>query len=166
MAHLRRLTADDHAEILDVYRDAVQSQAPLLYTAEQVSAWAQLAAGRPEFRQELARGVGLASCAATGEGIEAFGLLEPADRLSLLYCRGRSCRQGRATTLLRALEAIARRAGTPRLRTEASFLSRPLFEREGWRVDRLEELTLAGVAFRRFRMSKPLKAANQPAPHG
>jgi len=58
---------------------------------------------------------------------------------------------------LRALEALARDAGTPKLRTEASFLSRPLFEREGWQVDRFETLPLAGVIFHRFRMSKWLQ---------
>lgn len=154
---LRTLVPGDLAEVLEVYRDAVLSQAPSLYTPEQVRAWAHLAAGRPEFPLELIRGVGLASIDRASGTIEAFGLLEPDDRISLLYCRGRSCRQGRATALLRELESRALVAGSRRLRTEASFLSRTVFEREGWQVDRVEELVLAGVEFRRFRMSKTLE---------
>jgi putative acetyltransferase len=166
MARLRPLTREDHAEVIAVYRDAVLSQAPGLYSHAQVKAWAELAARRPTLPIELERGVGLVSLGtidAAGEAagslaaIEAFALLEPADRISLLYCRGRSCRQGRGRALLRALEAVARQGGSRRLRTEASFLSRPLFEREGWQVDGLETLPLAGVIFHRFRMSKRLE---------
>jgi GNAT superfamily N-acetyltransferase len=88
--------------------------------------------------------------------IEAFALLDPTDRLALLYCRGRSNRQGRASALLEALEQHARTQGVSRLRTEASQLSRPLLERRGWVVDDEETVTLGGVAFLRWRMGKDL----------
>jgi GNAT superfamily N-acetyltransferase len=171
MARLRPLTKGDHAEVIAVYRDAVLSQAPGVYSHAQVKAWSELAAGRPTLPLELERGVGLVSLGAIDEAgeaagppaaIEAFALLDPADRISLLYCRGRSCRQGRGRALLRALEAVAHQAGTRRLRTEASFLSRPLFEQEGWQIDGLESLPLAGVIFHRFRMSKGLGQLSKP----
>lgn len=158
MTTLRLLTAADHPEIVAVYRDAVLSQAPRLYSPAQVRAWAELAANRASLRGELERGHGLVSPGAGGQGIEAFALLDPADRLSLLYCRGRSSGQGRGRALLRALEAQARQTGILRLRTEASFLSRPLFVREGWQIDGLETLPLAGVIFHRFLMSKALRS--------
>ncbi|MCP9886106.1 GNAT family N-acetyltransferase [Synechococcus sp. ATX 2A4] len=160
---IRRLTDEDHGAAADVYRDAVHSQAPALYSPQQVAAWAGLPLSRPEFRFTLAQGFGLVS---EGEPsgstarppIEAFAVLEPLDRVALLYCRGRSCRQGRASALLQGLEALALTAGVEALRTEASFISRPLFERQGWQVMAIEELALAGVSFRRFLMQKPLTA--------
>ena len=91
-----------------------------------------------------------------GKPAEAFALLDPSDRLSLLYCRGRSCRQGRARALLGAVEAAAAANGVQRLRTEASQFSRPLLERQGWLVEAAEEVCLAGVAFERWRMTKSL----------
>jgi putative acetyltransferase len=160
---IRRLTPDDHAAVIDVYRDAVLTQAPALYSPQQVVAWAGLPLTRPEFQLTLERGFGLVS---EGEAsgtdpvapIEAFAVLEPLDRVSLLYCRGRSCRQGRAGALLQALEALARTAGVASLRTEASFISRPLFERQGWQVMAIEDLELGGVSFRRSLMHKTLES--------
>jgi GNAT superfamily N-acetyltransferase len=78
------------------------------------------------------------------------------DRLALLYCRGRSSRKGLATRLVQSLEAHARRAGQSHLRTEASQLSRPLFERLGWRVEEEETILFAGQPFLRWRMRTTL----------
>jgi hypothetical protein len=103
------------------------------------------------------RGRGLVSCASDNpESVEAFAVLDPMDRLSLLYCRGRSCRQGRSTALLAALDTIARAEGCRQLRTEASQLSRPLLLRCGWQIDAEETVEYAGVPFVRWRMIKPL----------
>jgi len=155
---LRSLRRDDGAELVEVYRDAVRSQAPGLYSRAQIEAWEEHAGRSGDLAAALARGQGLASLGdPPGEPIEAFALLDPADRLSLLYCRGRSCRQGRASALLQALEQTARSRGIRRLRTEASQLSRPLLERRGWQLEAEEEVLFAGVLFRRWRMIKPLE---------
>lgn len=140
-----------------MYHDAVISQAPALYSPEQVAAWAGHVQRPDGFRQALERGHGLVSYRAGEEDvIEAFGLLDPPDRLALLYCRGRSARQGRATALLRALQAHAFQSGQRQLRTEASQFSRPLLEREGWQVEAEETALYAGVAFLRWRMRRAL----------
>lgn len=160
MTSLRALRAEDDEQVIEVYRDAVLSQATDLYSPAQIEAWAHHAGRDPGFRSILRRGVGLVSCSDPAGGrIEAFALLDPLDRLSLLYCRGRAARQGRATALVRALEDHARRAGCRRLRTEASFLSRPLLERLGWDVEAEEEVILAGENFRRWRMIRDLLGA-------
>lgn len=154
---LRPLLPGDLPELVELYRDAVSSQAVGLYSEAQIRAWAEHAGRDPTVAAAIQRGWGLASCASPRDGsIEAFALLDPIDRLSLLYCRGRSCRQGRATDLLQALEREARRRGVRRLRTEASQLSRPLLERLGWGVEAEEEVIFAGAGFRRWRMIRPL----------
>ena len=153
---LRPLRPNDLPQVAEVYRDAVISQTGALYSPEQVRAWAAHgAADHGPFREPLLRGFGLVSCGGAGE-VEAFGLLDPPDRLALLYCRGRSARQGRATALLGALEAHAQGRGYRRLRTEASQLSRPLLERQGWQVEAEETAFYAGVAFQRWRMIREL----------
>lgn len=156
-ASLRRLQRHDHREVAAVYRDAVIHQAVRLYSPEQIQAWATHAEANPAFTEILERGHGLVSCAtADPSTIEAFAVLDPADRLALLYCRSRSARQGRATALLHALQHHARGQGVLRLRTEASQLSRPLLERQGWWVEAEETAFYAGVAFQRWRMIKEL----------
>jgi putative acetyltransferase len=160
MTPLRPLTSADLDQVLSVYEDAVRSQAGHLYSARQIEAWAGHARGGPELRAALQRGWGLVSCSERDAAVvEAFALLDPIDRLSLLYCRGRSCRQGRATALLQAAEAEARRRGCRRLRTEASQLSRPLLLRHHWQVEAEETVLYAGVPFVRWRMIKSLVGA-------
>lgn len=152
---LRPLTTDDLPELTAIYRDAVLSQASALYSPAQLRAWAGHAEQGADLAAVLRRGSGLASCGAGGS-IEAFAVLEPADRLALLYCRGRSSRRGHASALLDALEARARYRGCRRLRTEASQLSRPLLERRGWTVEAEETALYGQVVFRRWRMIRDL----------
>jgi putative acetyltransferase len=177
---LRPLEPGDREALIAVYRDAVLSQTPCLYSPEQVRAWAGHAeagvdaGGMAAALAGLERGYGLASLGAAGStgvsapastpattrAIEAFGLLDPPQgercRLALLYCRGRSSRQGRASAILAGLELWARQRGCRQLHTEASQLSRPLLERRGWRVEREERLVFAGEPFVRWRMIKDL----------
>ena len=155
MAPIRALTPADHSELVAIYGDAVSSQAPALYGDRQVRAWLSQLGGNGSLAAALSQGSGLVSCAESGE-IEAFAVMEPADRLSLLYCRGRSVRQGHATGLLNRLEALATSQGLAQLRTEASQLSRPLLLRRGWRVAWVEALLIDGTLFRRYRMGKSL----------
>jgi len=154
---LRPLTAEDEPQLISVYHDAVISQAQGLYSQAQIGAWAHHAERHGDVRAALRRGYGLASCQAGDPAvIEAFGLLDPIDRLSLLYCRGRSCRQGRGRQLVLALEREAQRQRCRRLRTEASQLSRPLLLRLNWQIEAEEELLFAGQPFRRWRMIRDL----------
>jgi len=157
MPKIRRLLPSDFEQVVAVYRDAVISQATGLYSPAQINAWAEHAQRDPAVENALLRGYGLASCNADDPAIiEAFALLEPFDRLSLLYSRGRSCRQGRASALLIKLQTWASARGLQRLRTEASQLSRPLLERLGWWIEAEEVVTFAAQEFVRWRMIRDL----------
>ena len=83
MAPIRALTPADHSELVAIYGDAVSSQAPALYGDRQVRAWLSQLGGNGSLAAALSQGSGLVSCAESGE-IEAFAVMEPADRLSLL----------------------------------------------------------------------------------
>ena len=156
---MRWLGPGDGDQVAAVYRDAVISQAQGLYSEAQIRAWAQVAQ-EPSFRAILERGLGLASCSGSDPGsIEAFAVLEPGHRLSLLYCRGRSSRQGRANALMDRLEQHARASGCSQLHTEASQLSRPLLQRRGWLTAATEDVIFAGLPFQRWRMIKPLTSS-------
>ena len=144
----------DHDEVRSIYACAVREQAVASYSPEQVEAWASLALLPGVLDRTLNEGFGLVSPGANG--LEAFAVLHPPERVALLYCRGRSARQGRGQQLLLALEAEAIQRGCRELRTEASQLSRPLFLRLGWQALEPEQILIAGVAFERYPLRKPL----------
>jgi len=157
---LRVLVESDLDQLKEVYRDAVITQAQPLYSSAQIGAWSNHAHRSHFLAKALIRGYGLASCNPTDAAVvEAFGLLDPIERLSLLYCRGRSCRQGRSGAILLGLENHAWQQGCRQWHTEASQLSKPLLLRMGWQIDHEERVIFAGEAFLRWRM---IKSLNQP----
>ena len=149
---LRPIGLADAPLLREIYADAVESQAPGLYSDAQVRAWAALAWLPGVLDRTLAEGSGWIS----GDGA-AFAIRHPLERLSLLYCRGSAARQGHGSALLARIELEAQGDGVQRLRTEASQLSRPLLERRGWRVVAPETISIGGVLFERYRMDKPLR---------
>ena len=149
---LRPIGSGDAPLLREIYADAVESQAPTLYSEEQVRAWAALAWLPGVLDRTFVEGSGWIS----GDGA-AFAIRHPQDRLSLLYCRGSASRQGHGTALLERIEGEAQLEGVDRLRTEASQLSRPVLESRGWRVVAPETISIGGVPFERYRMDKPLR---------
>lgn len=163
---LRPYAPTDLPQLLAVYGTAVRSQCGPFYSSQQVQAWAEHNQPGGELAATIGRGWTLVNPVAEDDSrIAAFAVLDPSDRLALLYCDGRWSRQGRGATLVLALEGEARRRGVQRLRTEASQLSRPLLQRLGWQVDASETVPYAGVLFERWRMIKTLNIAAAPA-HG
>ena len=149
---LRLIGPADASLLRGIYADAVESQAPALYTDQQVKAWAALAWLPGVLDRTFEEGSGWIS------GPDAaFAIRHPNNRLALLYCRGCAARQGHGTALLERIEAEARAEGVDRLFTEASQLSRPLLERRGWCVMADETIAIAGVPFVRYRMDKSLR---------
>lgn len=156
---LRPYQPSDLQPLLALYSASVHSQCPGLYSPQQVEAWAAHASPTGPVAAAIQRGWTLVNPVADDdERMAAFGVLEPIDRLALLYCEGRWSRQGRASALLQALEQHARSEGVARMRTEASQLSRPLLLRHGWQIEAPETVLFGGAWFDRWRMIKVLKA--------
>ncbi len=149
---LRPIRSSDHPLLREIYADAIESQAGLLYTPEQVRAWAALAWLPGVLDRSFHEGLGWIS----GRD-EAFAIRYPKARLALLYCRGRAARRGHGSILLEQIERDARDHGIERLSTEASAMSRPLLLRRGWQLITPETIEIAGVSFVRYRMEKVLR---------
>lgn len=152
---LRAFVPGDVEALAGVYRDAVIGLGPQAYLPEQVAAWASYPEDIGEFGGRLSRGVTLV--AELDGRIVAFGQLEPEDHLAFLYCSTACARRGIATHIHSALENRAREAGSAAIRTEASRISRPFFEKRGYVVLGSERVTRSGVEIERFRMRKELR---------
>jgi putative acetyltransferase len=150
---IRPFHAEDIAEVLAVFADAIMQIAAEDYTPEQCQAWA--AAGSPD-RWPGMLSQGLALVAVDPQGIVAFGHLDPVDHINLLYCRGRGRGQGYATQILAGLEAAAVQQGVTRLYTEASLTARRFFERHGYHVQAAEVVDRESVLLPRWKMCKRL----------
>jgi GNAT superfamily N-acetyltransferase len=148
---MRPIQATDIPLLREIFVDAIHSQAAQIYSPEQIHAWASLAWLPGILDRTLEEGQGWISGVDDG-----FAIRHPSNRLSMLYCRGRSSRQGHGSALLQAIESDAQRMGIKRLQTEASLLSRPMLERRGWMVIAPESFTIASVPFLRFKMNKSL----------
>ena len=152
--HLRPIRNVDHLVLREVYSDAIYSQCSTFYSIEQIDAWASLATLPSLFDRCLVNGSGWLLI--KRKNVEAFAVRFPSNRLALLYCRGRSSRQGFATKLLYQIELDALNEGRRLLFTEASALSYPLLLRFGWIQDSVETILIAGVRFKRYKLSKRL----------
>jgi len=149
---VRRLNSNDHDALVEIYRQAVLGSTAQLYSEAQQWAWAEQS---NTLRSLLPEGEGWVISNQRDEPI-AFSLRYPADRLALLYCHPGAQHQGCGRRLINAIEQAAKADAVTALRTEASLISKPLFERLGWQVSWREELRIGGVPFQRFRMHKQL----------
>ena len=139
----------------EVYEDAIRNCKKSLYSQKQIEAWASLAHLPGVLDKPLNEGIGWVSC--VNKTIEAFALRYPKNRLALLYCRGRSSRQGHATDLLHQIEADTIEERTINLKTEASLYSYQLFLHHGWTIIAPEKIQIGGVHFSRYLMEKTLR---------
>ena len=138
----------------EVYEDAIRTCDKSLYSQEQIDAWSALAYLPGVLDKPLKYGFGWVSC--VDQTIEAFALKYPHNRLALLYCRGRSSRQGHATALLHQIEKDTREERLINLKAEASLCSYQLLLRNGWKIIAPQEIKIGGVQFLRYLMEKKL----------
>ncbi|WP_221032868.1 GNAT family N-acetyltransferase [Actomonas aquatica] len=152
---LRPATEADLPALAAIYIDAVRTLGPESYSERQVDAWAKWPSEEPDaFRDRIFAGD--AWVAEIDGKPAAFAVFTAPDHLDFLYTKGEFARRGLATALHTKLEIIANAKGAPFLRTEASYLSRPVFNRFGYRVTAIERVERFGETFTRFLMRKRL----------
>ena len=154
---IRPATPADVEPLADLYAAAVRALGPSAYSADQVAAWAAFAE-EPAFRR-FVLGAETVVAERPASGPIGFAGLTPAGRVASLYVHPDHARQGVASALLSALIERAYERGMDRLSTEASALSRPVFERFGFALEAEEHVERRGAWFTRYRMARPLEPA-------
>ena len=152
------MLCDDYEKVIDVFNDSIHSLCRDLYSKQQIKVWLSFSTANGAMYRALVNGKGFVSCL-DGE-IEAFAIRYPANRLALLYCRGRSSRQGHATSLLNRIELDALDSNEKSLRTEASLLSYKLLMSLKWQIIRIESVNINNVNFKHYVMEKKLALEN------
>lgn len=164
---LRAATERDLPTLAEIYIDAVDTIGREAYSSSQVAAWQRWPTDEPDsFRERVL--VGHCWMAEVDGEAAAFAEFTGPDHLDFLYTRGRFARLGLATKLHEHLERLAKARGATRLRTEASFLSRPAFSKFGYEVYATETVERFNETFTRFLMRKFLgvgsPATSTPSP--
>lgn len=146
MPLIRRGTDDDLPHLTRLMAQAVRATGPSTYTSAEINAW--WGACDEATVRASAQG-GETWVVETGGDPVAFMVLR-GDVIDLLYTDPDQARRGHATRLVEHAKMRRRR-----LVAEASHISRPVFERAGFRDDGPVARDLGGVLFTNRRMLWP-----------
>jgi len=151
----------DVPELRQLYASSVRSAGVEAYPPEAVAAWSSFSEA-PEFEGFVLRNRTIV--VEDDTGLVGFGGADPSGRIASLYVRGDRLHEGIGTKILERLLARLLSEGVRRVWTEASELSRPLFERFGFVTVAEESVIRSGVPIRRCRMEADLPTAAAEAP--
>ncbi|HSC36022.1 MAG TPA: GNAT family N-acetyltransferase [Thermodesulfobacteriota bacterium] len=152
--NIRRYKPEDAEGIAGLYDKSVREIAIGEYTPEEVEVWASYANEIEEIRHRLAEGLTLV--AESGNTPVAFGQLKPINHIAFLYTIKEYSRMGIATEIYKQLEDHALAKGAQYLTTDASRISKPLFERLGFQLECPVIEKRKGVELECFKMKKDL----------
>ncbi|HKQ32403.1 MAG TPA: GNAT family N-acetyltransferase [Thermodesulfobacteriota bacterium] len=157
--NIRRYTPEDAEAIARLYEKSVREIAIEKYTPEEVEAWASYADEIEELRYRLAEGLTLVVEA--GDMLVSFGQLKPVDHIAFLYTLKDYSRRGIASGIYKRLEDHAAMKGAECLTTDASRISKPLFERLGFKLECPVVERRRGVDIECFKMKKELRVTKE-----
>jgi putative acetyltransferase len=127
------------------------------YDAGQQAAWASLANDEAAFAARLA---GQLTLIATMDGAPvAFASLRGNDHIDMLYVHPAVARQGVATSLVDALEKLARARGAAKLTVDASDTAKPFFDKLGYAAQQRNAVAVGNEWLGNVSMQKQLPAA-------
>lgn len=156
-ARLRPFQDTDLETLKMIYREAIQGPGMDHYSPEQIRAWSSFADEETGFREWIDNSRTLIAVVDDQMPV-GFAGLESNGRIASLFVHPTYMRRGIATHLLQTLIEEAQLAGEKRLTTDASRLSRPVFERSGFTVIEVEITHFKGVTFDRYVMERVLQA--------
>jgi putative acetyltransferase len=139
-ASIEQLTADD-------------------YDPGQQAAWAGVADDEDQFAKRLA---GQLTLVATIDGAPvAFASLRGNDQIDMLYVHPAVTRQGVATSLVDALEKLARARGASTLSVDASDTAKPFFDKRGYSAQHRNAVAIGAEWLGNVSMQKRLPPAQR-----
>jgi len=148
---LRIAAPQDIEKLRALYAAAVRGLAPGHYSPEQVAVWSGYAQP-PAFRDFILHPL---TILATHDG-EPIGFcgVEPNGHIASLYVHPGHARRGIGSLLLRTALDRCPSPSDGHWSAEASLLSRPVFERLGFKQVAVEHSVRDGVGFERYRMRR------------
>jgi putative acetyltransferase len=144
---------DDLPQIFEVFQNAIRQIAKDSYTIEQVDAWANTIYSRKNIWEQRIKNEAFI-VAKIDEKIIGFAALKGFDYFDLLFVSPDFGRKGIASIMYDNLEAKIPKDTL--LKTDASKLSLPLFQKKGFIHVSDNKVEILGVRFTNHHMSKQL----------
>lgn len=149
----RLATAADVPALAALYRETALALGPQIYLPAQVAAWARSTDDAERFARYILDADTWVADGNDGLPSGFCGVAVHGDvgEVHSLYVRATLTRRGIGSALL--AHALARTAGATRFEAWATPFSKPVFERAGFRLERIVAEPYQGVLFKRFRMA-------------
>ena len=154
---IRPFQTADEPKLADLYEATVRRWAPALYSADQVEAWAISARDSNRFHSMLTEAQSFVAIDSLNQPLGFTGV-DQDGRIASLYVAADSTRMGIGSSLLRHVIDHASKMKLPSLWSEASSLSRELFQRHDFVVENAEYVVLNNVEFKRWIVRQQLNA--------
>lgn len=153
---IRPYRDSDLAAVAQLFTDAIHGLALNHCDALQREAWAPRPPDLDQWKTRLVPlQILLAQDTKDGNPLGFIGY-EESGHIDLLFTSPAAARRGVASQLYGHAQTALRRLGIVELFTEASLVSRPFFERQGFVVKEEQRVERRGVMLRRFAMVKAL----------
>ena len=150
---VRAYTRADLQALRQIYISSIEELGHEHYSPDQIKAWAGFADDTDVFSSWLGGSIVFVAVDSHDTPI-AFGGLELPCRISCLFVSPHAARRGVGSLLIEHLLSLELDPTPTLYTTEASELSKPLFEKFGFRVKEIEHTKVSDVAFTRYAMRK------------
>ena len=149
---LQAYNQKDMPQIVDVYKNSIQTLGPAYYTPEQVKAWSSSVDDIENFQKWIDESEPVVA-KKSESSIIGFCGMNSEGHLASLFVSPESGRIGVGSALLQHQIESARKLPIPEITLNASEFSKPLFEKFGFQIIKTELSHYKGVDFLRYLMN-------------
>ncbi|MBW3199445.1 GNAT family N-acetyltransferase [Marinobacter nauticus] len=153
---IRKYRIQDLSPVVRLFTDSVHELTADAYDETQRYAWASRTPHLDTWRERLESLETLV--AEEGSDLAGFISYEKDGHIDLVFTAPNYARRGIASALYHEAEQQLKELGVTELKTEASVVARPFFERHGFEVVDEQRVTVRGAQFLRYLMRKKLDA--------
>lgn len=151
---IRKYRIQDLSPVVRLFTDSVHELTAGAYDETQRYAWASRTPHLDTWRERLESLETLV--AEEGSDLAGFISYEKDGHIDLVFTAPNYARRGIASALYHEAEQQLKDLGVAELKTEASVVARPFFERHGFEVVDEQRVTVRGAQFLRYLMRKKL----------
>jgi len=153
---IRKYRIQDLSPVVRLFTDSVHELTAGAYDETQRYAWASRTPHLDTWRERLESLETLV--AEEGSDLAGFISYEKDGHIDLVFTAPNYARRGIASALYHEAEQQLKELGVTELKTEASVVARPFFERHGFEVVDEQRVKVRGAQFLRYLMRKKLDA--------